>query len=752
MNDSQYRVLLVVVCLLALGAAPLVAQTPTPTTRPWESPNFGSMPTLNTPTTNPNGWNRIETVTQTSGASLANGQQVSNAGNTKDRTFVTTSLNDAASKIGNSQGSAYAWSWSKSWDSNGKTTETWQVGTLNTKPTGTPPAGGSSGPSSNSFGGAPPAAPPTPAGPVTAPAGSGPSTGPGGSTTGPTGTGPGAGSTGPAGTPPAKPTTGGPLEIGVPAIPAPPVTLSVLDQVTQSEQLVTSLNKRRLDRPVPEDVRTRFGLEIDKQIDPKDVTVQILEKENDMIPPKTAADVGVALQHTFRTPSDTDYRAIVTYNDPRGGARKLIDVVIPVTAVSMKSQQLDAQTERLQQPTAAGQGATGDNRGNGITAAIGNNQRGASAVAGGADSSRGSVDVSDLYVPAGQAMAGGANANNSGAAGAAYAGGQTGAAGGAANQIGGDNRAAGAGGSSNNGGGTGGNNGAAMANAASTGNRGAGGTGGQSGNRSNVSGNSGTTGNNGGSANTNRGGATGNTGDGATAAATGNAGNGGNGGNGGDNGGAGGDNNSYAAGNSDSSGNSANTSPDGLDGQQVAMANTGAGGASTNRLAGTHGNVEFNGANNGAAGGADGANAGGIAHAQFGANHSGGVTTGANQQAATTDDPLKKRPVSVFLRDNKTKAVQAFYFDQTPMPTAAPVTAKGQIDFTVACDANVARDSVGVEVFDGAAKREIRLDQCQQDSFAHIFDKGANDQPYVWVFGKTKEGGQFSYKVFLTFN
>lgn len=304
------------------------------------------------------GFDRIETVIKSTGSTKVDGQVVSNNGSTKDKNFVDGFLNNVASKVlTNTGGTAWAWSWTKKWTvgADGKATnvqETRQDGSLSMKgandPKATAPSGTPQGAGSSPVSGSTSYTSPKPKSTASIPGGS-----PGGTS----------GMKTPAtsskpGTPPGSAPGSTPGIVAPPPgfNPAPPklpnsppiqvVSLFIEDQRTNREQAFVSIETafKATAKPIPEDVRTRFSLDLSPDIKKEDVTVTMVHDSGE-----TAFPNGTFPSphfHIFRTPSEDRYSVTVTLATDGKSIEKL-HVIVPVVPMGFENRLIDSNQARV---------------------------------------------------------------------------------------------------------------------------------------------------------------------------------------------------------------------------------------------------------------------------------------------------------------------------------------------------------------------------------------------------------------------
>jgi hypothetical protein len=413
MKYGHELICILMIALLIPGGA--FSQDP----KPWENPNSGYDKSSGaTPKSSSGGYDRIDTVIKTTGATKVDGKVVSTGGSDKDKSFVDGFLNEAAKTLTGANGTASAWSWKKSWTvgPDGKPTEvkeTYHEGSLNKKgssdpkPATTAPAGssptvsspapssassgpsGSSGPASTP-GGSSPSTPSTPSTSVKTPVSTPPTSGPSAGT--PSGT---------AATP--KPTSG-PIIAPPKLPPAPPskiVTLVIEDQLTGLAQPFVSVESgfASVAVPIPEDVRTQIGLELGDGIRPQDVTVNIIDDNGDN--PFPGQSFPRPYHHIFRQPSPDKYFATVVHRDPvTFKTETKLHIVIPVYKVSTRNKAIESEDGRSSGgPLSPGAGSSYSS-GAPVSNFAGTNNPSSNRSFGGysgAGADTGAVDVSDLY-------------------------------------------------------------------------------------------------------------------------------------------------------------------------------------------------------------------------------------------------------------------------------------------------------------------------------------------------------------------
>lgn len=386
--------------------------------KPWENPNSGFNTPSSTGSGNSGGFDRIDKVIKTNGATKVDGQTVASTGSSKDKSFVDGFLNGVASKLTGVNGSAQAWSWTKKWTvgADGKpkeVVETYHEGSLkfngsnNPKPTAAtaaPAPSGSSGPSaggvSNPTGNSGPASGGSPgSGKLANAKSSTPKSGSGGGSS--PGTPGGKGTTDSS-----TPKTGAPsgTDIAPPKVdtklPPKMVTLVLEDQLSGVAQPFTSIEKgySTIAKPIPEDVRSQLSLELGDGINKEDVTVKLISDEGEN---KFArGEFPTPFHHIFRQPSDDRYSATVIYTDPSTGKTEdKLHVVIPVYKVNVNNKAIESHQNRIMEANAAespGYSAAANSSGGGTS--------GAAPTGGFYSSSPGSLssdsdvpDLSDLY-------------------------------------------------------------------------------------------------------------------------------------------------------------------------------------------------------------------------------------------------------------------------------------------------------------------------------------------------------------------
>ncbi|MBF0499866.1 MAG: hypothetical protein HQM09_07025 [Candidatus Riflebacteria bacterium] len=346
--------------------------------------NSGPSTSSGNTTGSSDGYDKIDHVISGHGTTTQNGQVISNSGidvNSKtgktNADYVNDTLN-AAAKLPNIV-SGNSWSRTKSWKigADGKpeeVRESYHEGKLDTSQSHTPAPPPTDCPSTpTTEPPSPPTAPPTQA-PVTPPTAA-PTT----AAAPPTGV----------PTPPTAPST--PPTAAVPGNPVPPTTaaippqkkgteiaptklpvgippatviLSIHDPISPTDQSFnSSIDPATIARPIPEDTRARFGLEIAQDMDPSKITVTVTDPED----PK---EQGYArnIFHVFRTPSDDKYSVSVFYPDAvTKTPKKLLLVKVPVYRMNFKNRTIDTTSGRTSDsdvPAAANNGAPISNIGN----------------------------------------------------------------------------------------------------------------------------------------------------------------------------------------------------------------------------------------------------------------------------------------------------------------------------------------------------------------------------------------------------
>lgn len=308
--------------------------------------------------TSSGGFDRIETVIKSTGSTKVDGQTVANTGSAKDKGFVDGFLNNVASKVlTNTGGTAWAWSWTKKWTvgADGKASnvqETRQDGSLSMKglndPKAAAPSGTPQGPGSNPVSGSPSGPAANPTGTASNPGGN-PGSSPGGKTPA-TPTKPG---NTPGSTPGSTPTTSAPPPGFNPAPPklpdSPPiqvVSLFIEDQRTSREQSFVSIETgfKATARPIPEDVRTRFSVELSPDIIKENVTVTMVHDSGETVFPN--GTFPSPHFHIYRTPSEDQYSVTVTLATDGKSIEKL-RVIVPVVPMGFQNRLIDSNQARV---------------------------------------------------------------------------------------------------------------------------------------------------------------------------------------------------------------------------------------------------------------------------------------------------------------------------------------------------------------------------------------------------------------------
>jgi hypothetical protein len=373
--------------------------------------------------TNTGGFDRIEKVTKTEGGVYKDGKLISSQGSEKDKGFVEGFLNGVSNKVTGVTGSAWATSWSAKYKMvNGKWVleeETFHKGSIklggenDPKPTSSSgPTGPSSGPSASSV---PSSSSPSSGSPST-PSGSSatgpkvagtPSSSPGKSA-GPTGTTPsGTTTTGPA-TPP--PTGFNPAPPKIPdTLPAKVLTLVLEDQKTNKEQPFTSIENgiQTVSKPIPEDVRTRFMLELGPGLKPEDISVTLVDDSGAIEFPE--GKFPMPYHHIFRIPSDDRYFAKVFHTDPTTNKKEeKLHVTIPVYKMDVFNKIIDTHQNRTPNTSAHYSSSSSGNTGQGSFSSgsssepyrTGERMANVSSLpmtSSGSDENDPTTDVSDIY-------------------------------------------------------------------------------------------------------------------------------------------------------------------------------------------------------------------------------------------------------------------------------------------------------------------------------------------------------------------
>ncbi|MBF0543299.1 MAG: hypothetical protein HQM08_02640 [Candidatus Riflebacteria bacterium] len=359
-------------------------------TTPSDAPTSGGVISPGTPTGNDSGYDKIDKVIKSTGATTVDGKVVSNSGIDKGKSgtshegFVDGFLNDAASKISGTSGSAWAWSWSKSWKigPDGKPEEvrqSYQQGELNfngsnnPKPTDTPSTPAPAAPSTPTV----PTTPSTPANPTA------------NNPEAPAPTTPAATPQAPAPTtpavPPANPTTASnqptPVTNPAPATPAAPpapvvqapptkgvdaapiklpdplLTLTIRDPLSDSEQppiptsfspsdVVNTVPPEALSRiatAVPEQTRVRFSFEPQPALDQDKIRVTFVDPND----PQENIPFQRNFFHVYRTPSDDKYWVKAYYPDPNTkDMQEVMSVRVPVYKMNFRNQTIQSNQSR----------------------------------------------------------------------------------------------------------------------------------------------------------------------------------------------------------------------------------------------------------------------------------------------------------------------------------------------------------------------------------------------------------------------